>query len=911
MKNFNFRQFLPYLAAIVIFAAIAMVYFYPVLKGYKIKQGDISQHKGMAHELVSHRDKFDEEPLWIGNMFSGMPAYQVSNVRYSGNIMPVLKEVTHLGLPHPIGILFAYMIGFFIFALCLRINPWVALIGAIAYGFSSYFIIIIEAGHNTKALAIAYLPPLIGGIIATLRGRVLFGFIVTTIFAALELSSNHLQITYYGLFLILGIAIVELIHRFKQNETPVFFRRAGLLIIAAIIGILPNLGNILTTYEYAKASTRSPSELTIGSDGQKNTEIKSTGLDKDYITNWSYGIEETFSLFLPKVKGGASGAILGDEKEIERLRSENPAFFNFLVQQYQESQNVISTYWGNQPFTSGSVYVGIVIFFLAYLALFFVRDRLIVAFGAVTILVILLSWGRNFMPFTDFFIDYVPLYDKFRAVSMILVIAEFTLPVFAILFLAKLYRNREELFLKKKKLAIVSGSFLGILLIFWLLPDTFFTFLSQSEKANFEALRRSNPNVISSIQLLEEYRIEIFRADIIRSLQFLILSMILLGLYLMSKIKRNLALTGIAILVFVDLWNVDKQYINNEVNPTARVNSSNRFLNYEKPLDKKAPYAANPVDQSILQKELRENPAILEEINQEVNKKKSEKPRLSVKEVEHIQFTELMRGTHYRVLNTTKKLDNDAQTAYFHKTLGGYHGAKMKKYQELVDFELGEEHFQLRRAFLQGGSSQVNAMLPNMNVTNMLNAKYIIGAVNTQQGQQLTYLENPYALGNAWFVENYKLVSNADEEILALGKLNPAKETVVREEYRDLLSKENYPIAASSFIRMKSYLPNQLIYEYSTDQKQLVVFSEIFYDQGWKAYIDGNEIPYFKVNYILRGMELPAGEGELIFKFEPATYAISEKITWLGSILIVILLVGGGYFKWKHSRNSEAEEVSS
>jgi len=905
MKKLSLKGSIPYLVAIVLFAAIAMVYFYPVLKGYKIKQGDISQHKGMSHELRSHREKFNEEPLWIGNMFSGMPAYQVSNVRYSGDVMPLLKEITQLGLPHPIGILFAYMIGFFIFALCLRINPWLALIGGIAYGFSSYFIIIIEAGHNTKALAIAYLPPLIGGIIATLRGRVLVGFLVTVIFLALELYSNHLQITYYGIFLILGIGIVELIDQLKKNEFNQFLRRVGLLIIAAIVGILPNIGNLITTYEYSKASTRSPSELTITPDGQKNTEVKSSGLDKDYITNWSYGIEETFSLFLPKVKGGASGAILGDEEEIERLRKENPSFFNFLVQEYQENQNVINTYWGNQPFTSGSVYVGVIIFFLAYLALFFVRDRLILAFGVVTILVILLSWGKNFMPFTEFFIDYIPLYDKFRAVSMILVIAEFTLPVFAILFLSKLYRSREELMQEKKKLLLVSGSFLGILLLFWLLPDAFFTFLSQNEKASFDVLRKSNPNVLTNIQLLEEYRIELFREDLLRSLQFLILAMIVIGLYLMSKIKRNLALTGIAVLVFIDLWSIDKQYINNEVNPKARINSSNRFLSYEKPLDKKAPYAANPVDQAILQKELSENPSILEEINQEVNKKKLEKPRLSQKEIEHIQYMELMRGTHYRVLNTTKKLDNDAQTAYFHKTLGGYHGAKMKKYQELVDFELGEEHFQLRQAFLQGGSSQVNSMLPKMNVTNMLNAKYIIGAVNTQQGQRLTYLENPNALGNAWFVESYKLVSNADEEILALKDLDPAKEAVVRKEYSNLLSQKSYPISPSSKIELKSYLPNQLVYGFNTTQKQFVVFSEIFYDKGWRAYLDGNEIPYFKVNYILRGIELPAGQGELVFKFEPATYAIAEKLTWVSSILILLVIGVTGVTIYKRVKTKE------
>ncbi|MEX2380264.1 MAG: hypothetical protein WD530_05945 [Vicingaceae bacterium] len=468
MKSINYKKLLPHLTALVLFAVIASIYFYPALQGYKIKQTDIKQHKGMSQELKSHRADLNEEPLWVGNMFSGMPAYQVSSTQYKGNLIEGIHHVLKLGLPHPIFVLFLYMIGFYILMLCLRVNPWLSIVGAIAFAFSSYFIVIIEAGHNTKALAIAYLPALLGGILSILRGRILLGVVITAIFMGLELYANHLQITYYGILIILSVGIVEMISQLKAGNAKEFLKRVSFVVIAVIIGVLPNLGNILTTYEYSKHSTRSPSELTINPDGSSNESNKSTGLDKDYITRWSYGIEESITLLIPNAKGGKSGAILADEEEIKRLRREDPQFFNFMVSQYQNEQFIVNTYWGNQPFTSGPVYAGAIICFLAVLALFFIKDRLIIGLGVAAILALLLSWGRNFMGLTDFFIDYVPLYDKFRAVSMILIVVELILPVFAVLFLSKLYQNREEILKEKKKLFAVSGVFAGILLLFWL-----------------------------------------------------------------------------------------------------------------------------------------------------------------------------------------------------------------------------------------------------------------------------------------------------------------------------------------------------------------------------------------------------------------------------------------------------------
>lgn len=902
MKSFDFKKLLPHLSALILFIAISSIYFYPAFQGYRIKQADIKQHKGMSHELQSHREDFNEEPLWVGNMFSGMPSYQVSNTKFKGNIVRAIHKGLTLGLPHPVFVLLIYMIGFYILMMSLRINPWLAIVGAIAFAFSSYFIVIIEAGHNTKAMAIAYMPALLGGIISILRGRLWFGALITAMFMGLQLNSNHLQITYYLIFVVISIGIVEMIDQIKKGNSSTFFKRAGIATIAVLIGVMPNLGNILTTYEYSKDSTRSPSELTINPDGSSNESNKSTGLDKDYITRWSYGIEETVTLFLPNAKGGKSGAILANEDEIKRLRREDPQFFNFMVNQYQNEQFIVKTYWGNQPFTSGPVYAGAIVCFLAILALFFIKDKLIVGFGIAAILALLLSWGRNFMGFTEFFIDYIPLYNKFRAVSMILVIVELVLPVFAILFLSKLYEHREEILKQKKKLYTVAGTFIGILLLFWMMPDTFFDFISNEEKQHLaEQLQKNQQQsnaIYAGFDSIKDYRIEIFKSDVMNSLKYIILAFALILLYLFNKLNRKVLILGIGALILIDLWVLNKEYINNKEKPGASKTSSDRYLSYEPDDIKQNPYVASPADKQILQNELSQNPDLAQKIEQKISEARNSKGRLDQRDIESIQYTQLMRHTHYRVLNSTAKMDEDAKTAYFHKTLGGYHAAKMKKYQELIDFELGMEHFQLRQAFLQGGREYAQQLLPKMNVTNMLNAKYIIGAVQAGEGQQLAVIQNPHALGNAWLVNDYQVVPNANEEILALKDLDASKKVILREEYVDKLSL-SYSKSANDYIRLESYLPNELVYSFNTSAKSFAVFSEVYYDKGWTAYVNGEEVPHYKVNYILRGMELEPGSGEIRFVFSPKTYEIGVIATWVSSVLILVLLGIVLYRKYK------------
>lgn len=901
MKSIDSKKFLPHIVALVLFTAIASVYFYPTFLGYRLKQGDIKQHKGMAHEIRSHRADFNEEPLWLGNMFSGMPAYQVSATQFKGNIIKVIDNVLKFGLPHPVYLLFLYMLGFYILLMCLRINPWLSIVGAIAFAFSSYFLVIIEAGHNSKALSIAYMPALLGGIISILRGRIWLGGLITVVFMGLHLNANHLQITYYLIFVVFIYGIYELVYQLRAGHSKEFFKRAGIAVIAVLIGVLPNIGNILTTYEYSKFSTRSPSELTINPDGSSNEGVKSTGLDKDYITRWSYGIEETITLLVPNAKGGKSGAILADEEEIQRLRQADPQFFNFMVNQYQNEQFIVNTYWGNQPFTSGPVYVGAIVFFLAVLALFFVKSRLIISLGIVTVLALLLSWGKNLMWFTDFFIDYIPLYNKFRAVSMILVIVELVLPIFAVLFLSELYQNRDEILRQKKKILSVSGVFVGVLLVFWVTPDTFFDFLSLDEKQHMNEQLQENQQqsnaIYAGFESIKDYRIDLFKSDLMNSLKYIILALAVLLLYLYGKLNKKVFVLGIGALVLVDLWSLNKQFLNNEEKPGVSKTAADRFLAYQPQEQKLAPYAASPVDKTILQNELNKNAELAQQVEQKIAEVRAEKGRLDQRDIEKIQFLQLMRNTHYRVLNSTAKMDEDAKTAYFHKTLGGYHAAKMKKYQELIDFELGREHFQLRQAFLQGGKDYAQQLLPQMNVTNMLNAKYIIGAVQAGQGQQLAVIQNPHALGNSWLVDDVKFVADANEEIKAFENTDVSKSVIVRESYKDHLSL-SYSVGSTDYIKLESYLPNELIYTYQSANNAFAVFSEIFYDKGWTAYINGEEVPHYRVNYTLRGLELPAGSGEVKFVFDPDSYEFGVVATWVSSVIILLLIGFVAYRKY-------------
>ncbi|OIP02118.1 MAG: hypothetical protein AUJ98_02415 [Bacteroidetes bacterium CG2_30_33_31] len=897
LKNIDFKKIMPDAAAVLVFLLITFFFFNPLFDGKQMKQSDIKNHIGMSKEIADYRDSHKgEEPLWTNSMFGGMPAYQIS-VAYSSNLLQYIDtKIIRLSLPRPADYFFVYMLGFFILMRVLKIDPWLSLIGAVAFAFSSYFLIILEAGHNSKALAIGYMAPTLAFLILTYRGKYLAGGILSALFLGLEIYANHPQITYYLGLIILIIGIAELVKSIKNKTLPNFLKATGILVIALILAVGANIGNLLTTMEYTPYTIRGKAELSF----DKNHK-SSSGLDKDYATQWSYGKAETFSLLIPNAKGGASG-YLGEYKEA--IAKVDPNLQSTVAQQ--------NVYWGDQPFTSGPVYIGAILVFLFIFSIFIVKSELKWILLIATLLSIFLSWGKNMMWFTDFFLDYIPAYNKFRAVSMILVIAELTMVMLAFLGLSEILKRPEIIKEQKKNFFIAFGLTGGLSLLFYLMPSVFFNFLSQAEVSQFDSLQSSDPANAVNYQMvfdaMQQVRKSVFTADAMRSFIFILLGAALLWVYSMKKIPKAAFLAILGILMVVDIIPVDSRYLSDK--------------NYEREKTVQTPFIPTNADLQILND----------------------------------------KDPNYRVLNLAVNPFQDASTSYYHKSIGGYHGAKFRRYQDLIDFHIGKF---------------------NMEVINMLNTKYII-----QKGQDGQPIAQPnYAtLGNAWFINNIKWAKNADQEISSLGKIIRIESLSPKSEFqiygRNLnavdtmmltapieiisaidqstvekieLSRYNLQaghtyifgvnakdstadfinlteiknpqlIAAKQFrvqvissfdarndvvigndfknivgdfaiqkdsnasIKLISYEPNDLKYESNTQKVGLAVFSEIYYPKGWKAYIDGKESKYFRTNYILRGMLIPAGKHQVEFKFHPESYFIGKKISLASSSVIILLL---------------------
>ncbi|NDG52088.1 MAG: hypothetical protein EBY39_03545 [Flavobacteriia bacterium] len=789
MKTLELKKLIPHISAVMLFVLISLIYFSPVLEGKKIDQQDIRQFTGMSKEIVDHRTEYDEEPLWTNSMFSGMPAYQIS-VRYKKNLISYCSQLFKLYLPGPAGTVFLYLLGFYFLLVSLGIDYRLAIVGAIAYAFSSYFFIIIEAGHNTKAHAIGYVAPILASFLMVFRGKkVLLGSALTALFTSLILNANHLQITYYLVMLLFIIGIVKFIEAYKEKALPLFFKYVGILLLAGTIGSLTSLSRIATTMEYGQESIRGKSELT---DNQFN---KTSGLDKDYATAWSYGKAESFTLLIPNFHGGASGGALTTDSETYRLFKNS--------QQASQAKKIIKQlplYWGSQPFTSGPVYAGAIVCFLFVIGLFLIKGYqrwwILTAF----LLMLALSWGKNLMPLTDFFLEYIPGYNKFRTVSTTLVIVELLIPFLGILALNKIINEgKTNEVMKSFKYAL--GMVGGLCLIFALMPNTFFNFQGLNDAQYGEALTEA----------LRVDRASLFSADAFRSLAFILLSGVGIWLYLNKTIKKTPLILLIGVLILGDMWVVNKRYLNDE-----------NFKAKRKILQ---PFTPSLADSQILQ-----DP-----------------------------------DPNYRVYNTTVSPFNDASTSYFHKSIGGYHGAKLKRYQELIDFHISKG---------------------NMNVLNMLNSKYFI--VRGQNNQPIAQ-RNPNALGNAWFVSDIIIVENSDEEIQKLGQINTANQVVVDQRY-DVPPTIEYDSTAT--IQLTNYKANHLSYTSSATTKQFAVFSEIYYDKGWNAYIDGELVPHIRANYLLRALPIPPGQHTIEFKFEPQTYYATENITLFSSLIVIIALFG-------------------
>ncbi len=852
----DYKKYLPYAAAIAIFAILTLIYFKPLLSGKELRQHDIAMHKGMSKEIADYRDKHHSEPLWTNSMFGGMPAYQVST-KYPGNWLTALDNLFKLYLPLPGGYLFLYFLGFFILLLCLEINPWLALVGAIAYGLSSYFLIIIQAGHNSKANALGYLPALIGGIILLFRGRYWLGLSVTALFTAMELNANHVQIAYYGYILIGFLIVGYFVQALKEKQLSGFAKAMAFFLAACLIGILPNAGNLLTTNEYGKLSNRGKAELTINPDMSSNKNVLSGGLDKDYATGWSYGIGETFTFLIPDFKGGASGVI----------GSADPSALKKIDPEYREMVSNSDAYFGDQPSTSGPVYIGAIVVLLAIIGLFVVKHFIKWPLFIVTVLTVALGWGHNFMGLTSFFMDHVPGYNKFRAVSMIMIVAEFTLPLLAILAINEMMKikswdDKIKLSLLKREVSLkkliigVTAVVGGFCFISYLAPEMVNTFHKTAElemtvdryvRAGYpeDQARQRIGEMMPQIELARE---TIFKSDAIRSFIFILLGFVALYLYFTGKIKKELFYGALGLFIFIDLWTVDRRYLNDRSFATKAENQE--YIS-----------GKSMADEEILKD----------------------------------------TGLDYRVLNLTVGPFDDASTSYYHKSIGGYHGAKLRRYVDLIDFHLRPEINILYKDLSSAGTSDSSLakLMARLQVLNMLNTKYFILPAG-EDGSKAVPLKNSQANGNAWFVKSLKTVATPDSEIVTLGKINTRDMAVVNVKYKTEMGlKENYK--GEGGIQLISYEPNYLVYETNSTDEGFAVFSEIYYPFGWNAYVDGQLKPHLSVNYVLRGMPLPPGKHKVEFKFEPQTYKTGNSIALVGSILLLITVGAGIYMNRRNN----------
>ena len=817
------KNIISIIVPIIIFIAISVLYFSPDMFSKKLLQNDITHYKGMSKEILDFKKETGEQTLWTNSMFGGMPAYQISAID-NNNLFRFVDRTLRI-IKSPASFIFIAFLGFFILLMAFKVDYKLATIGALAYGLSSYFLIIIAAGHNTKMIALGYLPGVLAGIVLIYYQRkLILGSVLFSIFLTLEIIANHLQITFYGVILILIYAIFIIIDLIKQKDFS-YLIKSGIFVIAGmLLAVGVNFTNLYTTYEYGKESLRGPSELTIDHTNQ------TSGLDKDYATSWSYGKMETFNLFIPNLVGGASGSELSKKSATyKKLLS-----VGATKKQASDAIKRMPTYWGAQPFTSGPVYIGALIIFLFVMGIFLVKGPIRTWLLTATLLSVMLAWGKNFMFLTDIFFDYFPGYNKFRTVSMILVIAEITMPLLGILALKNIIEEKVSKDQIIKALKYTVGILSGLLIIFIVNPGVL-DFIGLSDGQLPDYLQDS---------ILED-RASMMRGDAIRSLVFVLIGAGSIWFFIKGKLKLNYLYIIIGLAIIVDLWTVDKRYLNED-----------NFVSKRKV---ETPFTASKADESIL---------------------KDNDP-------------------NYRVLNLAVSTFNDASTSYFHKSIGGYHGAKLRRYQELIDFEISKEMQNIINGLKSQPTQQsIDFTLSSLQALNMLNAKYII------YNPEAPPLTNSYALGNAWFVDNTKIVADANEEIDAVQKFDPKTTAIVDKRFENELF--DFAKDASANIRLTSYKPNELTYKSETKADQLAVFSEIYYDKGWNAYIDGNLAPHFRVNFVLRAMKIPAGNHTIEFKFEPTSWSIGTTISLISSIILLLALLGIIYMEFKQ-KNKEVE----
>lgn len=875
MLKENLKKLLPHMIAVVTFIVLTCIYFYPQLEGLQLRQGDTEQAIGMSKEISDFRAKFGTEPLWTNSAFSGMPAYQISTL-HANYVTPISDGFLLKIFSRPIGYILLAMIAFYILLLCFELEPWIAMIGAVGFGLASFFMLYLGAGHNSKVHAIALLPGIFGGLLLAYRKDFRMGSILFSFFLCIQLAANHLQMSYYGMFLIGAIIIVEAVIYFKNKLYLKFIKISSVLLVAAILAILPSLSNLYTTYEYGKYSTRGRSELTI-TPPSASTQGKSTSedaLDPNYITEHSFGYGEVWTIAIPDVKGGKQEYIGSRNDAQDLLKNVNSQFRDYISQS--------PAYWGEQAFAGGAYYYGVTLFILFILGLVFIKDPIKWAFLAVSVLAVMISWKYGNV--VQFFIKHFPWFNKFRDVKMMLLLVHISIPFVAMLFVKEMFSR----VIDKKKLLYTILIVNGIFLLFYVMPHTFFDFVSSSESENFSkqiAAASNNPGYQEQFRAfvadLEGVRVAIFKKDVLRSLFFSLLVSGLVYLFVSGKVKKNLFLGVLGAAVLLDLWLVDTRLLNNE-------EEGNGYKMWVQRRQYDNPYHASVADNFILNNELSQNPALRDKINAGVNDAlgKIKNGNLDVQK-ENLTFRELNFATDYRVLFSPNPFSN-GEVSYFHKSLGGYNGAKLKKYQELIDFYISDENSIIINT-LRDTTTTVekmnNVLRTKTPVLDMLNTKYIIFNPGAAP------LVNNAANGNCWFVNDVQFVENANSEMLSLGKVNLKTTAIVNQKYKTDVGPVHYDSTAS--IQLKSCISNKLTYTSKSSSPQVAVFSEIYYPKGWNVYMDGKKSTYFCANYLLRAMTVPAGEHTIEFRFEPSSYYIGEKISIASSILLLILLIGG------------------
>ena len=856
----NWKLWLPDVVVVLLFVVISFAYFFPAdIEGRVLYRHDSSAGRGAGQEAVEYQQRTGERTRWTNALFGGMPTYQMSPSYHSTSLLSKVETIYHLGLPENVWYVFVYLLGFYILLRAFDFRVYLAALGAVIWAFSSYFFIIIAAGHIWKVMALAYLPPMIAGVVLADRGKYLWGMLVTAFFAALEVLANHVQMTYYYLFIILAMVIAFCIDGLIKKQYQHLLKATAACLAGAAIGICINISNLYHTWEYGKESMRGKSELVKANSANQT----SSGLDRDYITQWSYGIDETWTLLVPNAKGGAS-VPLSQSKTAMKHADE---YYTGIYQQ-------LGQYWGNQPMTAGPVYVGAFVLMLFVLGLFIVKGPLKWALLAVTILSILLSWGRNFMPFTDFFLDYIPMYAKFRTVASILVIAEFTIPLLAMLALKKWIEEthpqplpvrdgsghsqvqkpstpltRREGLGVGLALCISFALTAGACLLFALMPQTFFPdFISYNE---MQAMKQIPADQLTPLlNNLTEMRVAVFTADCWRSFWIIVIGTACLLLYRYRKMKAQWMIAALTVLCLIDMWQVNKRYLN---------------------------------DGMFVSKTVREEPM----------------PKTTA--IDHILQD---KSLDYRVLNLATSTFNENETSYYLKSIGGYHAAKLRRYQELIDAHISPEMNSVFKAVSEaaGDMTQVNgdSIYP---VLNMLNTKYFILPL---QGGQTVPLANPYTYGNAWIVDRIHYVNNANEELDMVGRLPLRHEAVADKKFEEQLGQAVLQDTLSR-VTITAYEPNQLTYEVNSGKGGVVVFSEIYYP-GWTATVDGEEQPLGRVNYVLRALQVKPGKHEVVLSFFPKSINRTETIAYTAYGLLLLILLALAWTAYRHRRRQQTPQ---